>query len=168
MSSTTEYHRQWQAKNRERVNANAKRYRQAHLEACKARERRWRDANKEIRASAARKRRANNPEHEKHLAERNRFHSPLYKAKYHARKGGYAACAATPAELKAAFTGYCFICHAPEGGSRRLHVDHCHTTGTFRGWLCKGCNHALGMVNDSPERLRSLAAYLKQFTKECV
>lgn len=37
-----------------------------------------------------------------------------------------------------------------------------HQTGEFRGWLCSGCNFALGQVNDSPEILEALARYLRQ------
>jgi hypothetical protein len=38
-----------------------------------------------------------------------------------------------------------------------------HTTGKFRGWLCTGCNTALGMANDDPRILRSLADYIERW-----
>lgn len=41
------------------------------------------------------------------------------------------------------------------------HLDHDHTTGTFRGWLCKCCNPALGMFLDNPALLRRAAAYIE-------
>lgn len=41
------------------------------------------------------------------------------------------------------------------------HIDHCHATGKVRGLLCNRCNSILGLVADSPERLLSLAEYLK-------
>ena len=41
-----------------------------------------------------------------------------------------------------------------------VHFDHCHKNGHFRGWLCFGCNTALGAVKDSPKMLRKLAEYL--------
>jgi hypothetical protein len=51
----------------------------------------------------------------------------------------------------------CDVC----GGNRGMIVfDHCHRTNHFRGWLCNGCNRALGFVDDDPQRLRMLAAYL--------
>lgn len=40
--------------------------------------------------------------------------------------------------------------------------DHDHATGKFRGWLCNGCNVALGNVYDNPETLRKLADYLER------
>jgi hypothetical protein len=43
---------------------------------------------------------------------------------------------------------------------RRMHFDHDHATGQFRGWLCFHCNAVLGHVGDQPEILRALAKYL--------
>lgn len=54
----------------------------------------------------------------------------------------------------------CDVCKKSTVG-RSLHFDHCHINGHFRGWLCYKCNSVLGYVNDSPELLERLAAYLK-------
>jgi hypothetical protein len=43
---------------------------------------------------------------------------------------------------------------------RVLSVDHCHTTGRVRGLLCSLCNKAIGLLKDSPERLRAAINYL--------
>jgi hypothetical protein len=32
----------------------------------------------------------------------------------------------------------------------RLALDHCHLTGIFRGWLCRMCNTAIGLLRDNP------------------
>lgn len=56
----------------------------------------------------------------------------------------------------------CDVCAGNQGG---IVFDHCHKTLNFRGWLCNGCNRALGFVNDDPRRLRMLASYLER-TKE--
>jgi len=42
-------------------------------------------------------------------------------------------------------------------------IDHNHVTGEFRGVLCKQCNRALGMFNDSPAVLRNALEYLEAF-----
>lgn len=51
-----------------------------------------------------------------------------------------------------------------EGCARQepLHFEHDHETGKFRGWLCRGCNVALGFMRDNPETLDRLAAYLRR------
>lgn len=46
------------------------------------------------------------------------------------------------------------------------HIDHCHTTGRYRGQLCRGCNQAAGMLGDDPVRATALAAYLVRVTEE--
>lgn len=43
---------------------------------------------------------------------------------------------------------------------RDRQLDHDHASGRFRGFLCGGCNAALGHVQDNVERLRGLADYL--------
>lgn len=64
--------------------------------------------------------------------------------------------------------GKCFICKEPE---TRLHpkthapqalaIDHCHRTKGVRKLLCWRCNTTLGRVEDSPELLEAMAAYLR-------
>ena len=60
--------------------------------------------------------------------------------------------------------GVCRIClQPPTGGknsSARLNVDHDHQTGLVRGLLCTNCNTAIGLMKDSPDRLRAAAMYL--------
>ncbi|WP_113701923.1 endonuclease VII domain-containing protein [Nonomuraea lactucae] len=59
--------------------------------------------------------------------------------------------------------GVCAVCRGPQVEFRRfLDVDHCHATGRVRGLLCGTCNAALGAVNDDPELLEALAAYIQQ------
>lgn len=53
----------------------------------------------------------------------------------------------------------CEVCGTPK--VKPLHLDHCHTRNIFRGWLCGGCNKALGSARDNPAILRALASYLE-------
>ena len=39
-------------------------------------------------------------------------------------------------------------------------LDHCHDTGTFRGWLCHHCNVGLGGFKDNLTRLKKAVIYL--------
>lgn len=58
----------------------------------------------------------------------------------------------------------CAICHhAPPPDAvhaQRLHFDHDHATGQFRGWLCMSCNTALGKFRDDPALLQRAIEYL--------
>ena len=44
---------------------------------------------------------------------------------------------------------------------RKLHVDHCHKTGKVRGVLCHSCNLALGLLEESIDRVLLLKEYIK-------
>jgi hypothetical protein len=77
--------------------------------------------------------------------------------------GGYTACIATRKELIKTWTGKCYICEVEHKPTRieSLHLDHCHTTGKFRGWLCGRCNHVLGHAKDRIEVLMKAVEYLR-------
>lgn len=46
--------------------------------------------------------------------------------------------------------------------SKRLHFDHCHVTGRFRGWLCGKCNTGIGLLGDSLETVMLAVQYLQR------
>ena len=60
----------------------------------------------------------------------------------------------------------CEVCNKEDvrkdGITRSLGLDHCHTTGKFRGWLCFKCNSALGKLGDNAAGLRRALAYLER------
>jgi len=64
--------------------------------------------------------------------------------------------------LLAAQNGRCAICHGTR--SRRLAVDHSHSTGLVRGLLCARCNNQLLAkgARDDPGVLERAAQYLRQ------
>ena len=61
----------------------------------------------------------------------------------------------------------CEICKNPETSKHRtgkvqsLALDHNHSNGKFRGWLCGRCNRVLGLINDSESILSDMSKYLK-------
>lgn len=57
----------------------------------------------------------------------------------------------------------CGICFGvlPVSVTRRLSVDHCHTTGEVRGILCQRCNSAIGLLGENENVLLNAIAYLK-------
>jgi hypothetical protein len=99
----------------------------------------------------------------------NRFRIALREAKKAAARRDHSPCTATVEQVQSAFTGFCHnpACNRPEG-SPKLHLDHCHKTGAFRGWLCNRCNQAAGMLDDSPEKMRGLAMFLESAVRSAV
>ena len=47
----------------------------------------------------------------------------------------------------------CPICHDEVDG-KYARLDHSHSTGKIRGWLCDNCNTAIGKLKESPEVIR--------------
>ncbi len=93
----------------------------------------------------------------------NRFKVSLRMLRNTARRKGWQPCTATEEELRASYTGKCEICHVPELElTRNLHVDHCHETGEFRGWLCNNCNMAIGFMRDSREIALNAVLYIQR------
>tara|TARA_R100001086_G_scaffold232444_1_gene153622 strand:- start:127 stop:537 length:411 start_codon:yes stop_codon:yes gene_type:complete len=43
---------------------------------------------------------------------------------------------------------------------KELFPDHSHKTNTHRGWLCRGCNTAIGQLGDTKESLEKAIQYL--------
>jgi len=59
--------------------------------------------------------------------------------------------------------GVCAICSKPPSDKKNhsmLYVDHDHTTGVVRGLLCRDCNLALGLFEDSKSFLKAAISYL--------
>ena len=59
--------------------------------------------------------------------------------------------------------GKCAICGAGPG-SRVLHVDHCHASGSVRELLCAGCNTKVGALES--ELMPKVMAYLLKHAPE--
>lgn len=71
-----------------------------------------------------------------------------------AKTSGHAPCfdfPLPPADSK------CFNC----GIVAKLHVDHDHVSGKYRGYLCIKCNMGIGQLGDSIEGLERALIYLR-------
>lgn len=58
--------------------------------------------------------------------------------------------------------GACASCGDEFNDARTPHIDHCHSTGEVRGLLCSPCNLALGLMQDDPQRIQGLLAFINQ------
>ena len=48
------------------------------------------------------------------------------------------------------------------GGDGPFHLDHCHDTLVFRGWLCKNCNLGIAVLGDTTTGLKMAINYLQK------
>lgn len=145
--------RRWDAKNPERKRELSRRWHSANRDLVNARVKaRYHSDPEASRADARRKYHAS-PEPARVSANRRRN-----LRKYGISEGEYRS-------LLAAQEGGCAICGARPAG-KRLHIDHCHTTGTVRGLLCSNCNLGIGNFRDSPGLLMAAIHYLAKLVKE--
>ncbi len=129
-----EYKAQWAKENRERANERRRKWRAEHKAEHKARNKAWyATVDKEVHRHRARV---------SHL-----------KTKYGLTLEEYDS-------MVIAQEGRCAICNKEEPNGRNLHVDHNHKTGRIRKLLCKRCNAALGLVDESPQILSAMKDYL--------
>jgi Recombination endonuclease VII len=120
--------------------------RTANIEHYRTYARKWRAANREHFNARTRKYNA---------AHRESVHAYRIKRMYGITKIQYEAM------LKAQ-RGVCAICKGINKNRNHLYVDHDHIDNRVRGLLCKDCNHALGLLQDSPERARLFIAYMER------
>ncbi|MGW4042960.1 endonuclease domain-containing protein [Streptomyces sp. NPDC004721] len=109
-----------------------------------ARNREWRQANKEKCAEYSRRWNEKNPERRREAWIRHKY-PKLTDAQYRAI---------------VEHNGVCDSC----GEEPAKHIDHDHASGEYRGYLCKGCNQAAGLLRDNPSRALALATYLVERT----
>ena len=120
------------------------------------------------------------PESEKRRAYRERYRNDpvnkerakaLRKARYAANPEKYVAMqrkyyyGLTPESGEKLFLAQgkrCAICRTDAPKGRGVwHLDHEHTTGKVRGFLCQQCNSGLGQFRDSPAFMRAAADYVE-------
>jgi hypothetical protein len=169
MHPRNDYQNKYRARNIEKTRVWWRTYREAHKEVIKEQRRQYYKRNAERLKKVAAEYHAKNRDKclRKMRARRNAdmLGARLRDSGYRAKQRGYAPCTAGVAEVKASFTGHCQnhkCCREISG--RGAHIDHDHATGRFRGWLCSQCNHALGLLHDSPEKIQGLKDYLTPST----
>jgi hypothetical protein len=139
------------ADKREARNAYRRAYVQANREAILENKRRYREKNREKLREA----------HRKYI----RDDKGELNAKYRHRHQRKIVQRAIDLETMAGRPRpeVCEICGGPPDPKKGMHYDHCHATGAFRGWICRGCNLMLGHAKDDPSLLLRGAAYLERF-----
>jgi len=60
----------------------------------------------------------------------------------------------------------CAICGHRRASARDICIDHDHSTGKFRGYLCHKCNRGIGFLKDDPLLVLKAADYLIESAAE--
>ena len=93
--------------------------------------------------------------------EKNKKHIAEYNSHYK-REYTYGLSKQAYLELLEAQDNKCAICNTDQSKlSRKLVVDHCHTSNKVRGLLCSHCNVGIGMLKENEDNLMAAIQYLK-------
>lgn len=146
MPSNYEKVKAWRAANPEKRADQSRRYAERHPETNRKAKAKYREKNIDaIRSSdreAAANRRRSDPEGQRRRNEEYRLRQEAIRIEIAGRPK----------------PDLCELCGEFH---QRIVWDHCHASGSFRGWLCDRCNKVLGLVYDRPSILKRLARYLE-------
>lgn len=92
---------------------------------------------------------------------KERWHSRSWLDRWSSRNYKYGVTKEFLVALYKKQDGKCAICGEIPQSERRLHVDHCHSTGAVRGLLCHGCNTGIGALQEDAEILSRAIDYLR-------
>ena len=137
--------KKWRLENKDKVAAQARRYRRRHPDKIKSIKVMYLEKSKEKRlqreAEIARKKRKADPEGYRRRS--------LEYAKRRLAKREEIAGRKRPSS--------CELC----GNDGVTVFDHCHVNGHFRGWICDRCNKVLGLIKDNTSLLTRMIKYLE-------
>jgi hypothetical protein len=124
----------------------------AYTEKDKIRHAKWAEENKE-------KLRAYHREYGKKWSTENKEKRKLIRRKHELKKR-YGLTIEQFNQMVLAQNNCCALCKKQQ--TKKLHVDHCHTTGQIRGLLCGNCNTALGLLKENLTTIESIVNYLNR------
>lgn len=165
--------REWRAANPEEAKARAKKHRESAAPEQKAaqaeRMRKWREANKAQVKAYQEQWKSKNVENiaeyqQKYNAEYRKRDEVQHQAFIRNLSSNYGISHDDFNRMWEGQNGQCAVCGfnlVPRGRTKySACVDHNHDTGEIRGLLCRGCNHGIGCLKDSPDVLFFAAMYL--------
>jgi hypothetical protein len=149
------YASKWRNRFPERVRANDRRYYWKHREKINAARRgKYSEAKRRYHEKYRKRHRLKYLEYGRRRYRAKRAELLAYQQKRRRRQQEAAAGRPRPP--------HCEVCGRKSKARREIAFDHCHKTGRFRGWLCSGCNFAIGNADEDPTILRKLAEYLER------
>jgi hypothetical protein len=148
MTERANYQRAYYVANKERLNAQTKAYYKNNKPYLAEKMRLWRAKNKD-------RLRANREANKEAIAAKAKAYRQKYKDRRlqveRRRRGMPEPTRPCPKQCES-----CGRVPVKMG----LHLDHCHVTGKFRGWLCGNCNSAIGKLGDNIDGVYRAVAYL--------
>jgi hypothetical protein len=121
---------------------------------------------KECECKSAKNYRTDNPDKHRdskqQWSKKNPYKISLMSKRKFARKLGYSESEVKTIIERFISTSCCDICNDSVENVGTLHLDHCHRTNAFRGFICGKCNFGLGNFLDSPTRLSQAIEYLSK------
>ncbi len=157
-------------KDRERDKDSKSIKRNQDREAYNAYQREWNAKNKERINRERRERRKNDPEYAAKIKERDKLRYWKSPEKHRSVRltSEYGITFDDYKRLYIEQNGKCAICgqEKPDNGKEGLAVDHCHNEGHVRGLLCANCNRGLGLFKDNVDILSAAITYLQRTIKE--
>lgn len=153
-----EYNKQYRLRNRDEINRKQRlRYLTPEY---KEKQKIYREKNKLIIAAKAKI--AHQLNKDKINARRRVYMSnPEVKKRYYEKhrewqyKRNYGICTREYNQMLKEQGEKCWACGEKSGG-KKLHVDHCHTTGKVRKLLCTNCNTAFGLLKENINTMTNL------------
>lgn len=145
--SRKEYRKKRYSEHKEEISAKTKAYQKANKEKIAKRKQEYREKNKEKLQAESRRRWASQSDDDRKRAIATRYGLTLDEYKSLFEKSG-CACSICGSKTSKSSLDFC--------------VDHCHTTGKVRGFLCHPCNKGLGAFYDNPIFLANAIKYLKE------
>lgn len=85
----------------------------------------------------------------------DKYRSQMYKHRYGVELEEYD-------RMFAEQDGVCAICKQASSDTRRLAIDHNHTTGAVRGLLCIKCNSMIAQMESGDAIIDSAISYLRK------
>lgn len=151
----------WRANNKEKEAATKKQWCEANPDRVKLQKQRYREKNRENIRAWDKEFRLQNLEERRASQKRYRDSNPE-KMKNAKLRYAYGITLAEYNKMREVQSDSCAVCKRHESElSKKLVVDHCHTTGKIRKLLCSPCNVRLGVL-ENKEFVEMATAYLKE------
>lgn len=162
-----EYQKEWRRKNPERAKEIKKAFRERHKDRISKERSEAAKLNRPKLNELAKKWRDENPEKSAMQAVRKRLRG-LDRRKDSSLRFHYNVTFEQYEAILEAQNHLCAICRKPQdtAKSKRLFVDHNHSTGLLRGLLCHRCNAGLGYFLEDPALFMRAVKYLEAFKME--